>query len=194
VLGGVGDGFFITGPLATNAGQIDLGGTSTMVVDNAAGVLTQTAGTLEMGTGAALSAGSVEINGGVLRADGPGALITANLIYDSPAASTYQGVLAGAGNALTVSGGLLVLSGTNNSYSGGTFVMGGQLVVTSPGGIPSGTNLNVGSGLTLFGDVVPRSVAAQDPTAVPEPGTLALLAAGIASAMFRLTYRRRGHG
>ena len=63
----------VNGPV-TNAGDIDLGGTSTMVVNNGGGALLQTSGTLEMGTGATLSAGSVEINGGILTADGPAAL------------------------------------------------------------------------------------------------------------------------
>ncbi len=178
VLGGAGDGFFVTGPLATNAGDIDLGGTSTMVVDNGTGVLAQTSGTLEVGTGAALSAGSVEINGGILLADGPAAVITANLIYASSSTSTYQGILAGAGNTLTVDNPLatLVLSGTGNSYSGGTFVTAGELVVTGAGGIESGTALGVGNDLAAFGAVVPAEIATQSSMPVPEPGALALIA------------------
>ena len=178
VLGGAGDGFFVTGPLATNAGDIDLGGTSTMVVDNGTGVLAQTSGTLEVGTGAALSAGSVEINGGILLADGPAAVITANLIYASSSTSTYQGILAGAGNTLTVDNPLatLVLSGTGNSYSGGTFVTAGELVVTGAGGIESGTALGVGNDLAAFGAVVPAEIATQSSMPVPEPAALALIA------------------
>jgi fibronectin-binding autotransporter adhesin len=183
VLGGAGDGFFVTGPLATNAGDIDLGATSTMVVDNGAGVFLQSAGTLEMGTGATLSAGSVEISGGKLLADGPVATITANLIYDSPAASTYQGILAGAGNSLTVNGAgaLLVLSGSN-TYGGDTNVQSGTLVVDSPAALPSGTSLIVGiDANSVFAPVLPGGQGAASAPAVspvPEPGTLALLAAG----------------
>ena len=56
-----------------------------MVVDNGAGTLMQTGGTLELGTGARVSAGTVQINGGVLVADGPAAEITASLVYTSSA-------------------------------------------------------------------------------------------------------------
>ena len=166
----------VNGPVA-NAGDIDLGGTSTMVVNNGAGVLAQSSGTLEMGTGASLSAGSVAITGGILLADGPAALITANLVYTSSSASTYQGILAGAGNTLTVDNpaAVLVLSGSGNSYTGGTFVTAGDLVVTSPGGIESSTALAVGNDLAAFGAVVPASAAVQ-PSPVPEPGALALVA------------------
>ena len=130
-----------------------------------------------MGTGASLSAGSVAITGGILPADGPAALITANLVYTSSSASTYQGILAGAGNTLTVDNpaAVLVLSGSGNSYTGGTFVTAGDLVVTSPGGIESSTALAVGNDLAAFGAVVPASAAAQ-PSPVPEPGALALVA------------------
>ena len=77
--GGVSDKFVVTGPLLTNAGQIDLGGTSLMNVENGAGIVAQTSGVLEIGTGAALTAGTVEIAGGTLVADGPGATIKASL-------------------------------------------------------------------------------------------------------------------
>jgi hypothetical protein len=178
VLGGIGDGFFVTGPLATNAGWIDLGLSSTMVVDNGTGLLSQTAGTLEMGTGATLSAGTVAINGGILLADGPGGVITANLVYGSSTASTYVGVLAGVGDSLLVSNpfATLVLSGSDNSYSAGTLVAAGELFVTSPGGIESGTALAVGSDLGAFGAVLPAEGAAASLSPVPEPGTLTIVA------------------
>ena len=172
VLGGAGDGFFVTGPLATNAGDIDLGGTSTMVVDNGSGALSQTSGTLEMGTGATLSAGSVEISGGILLADGLAAMITANLFYSSSSTSTYQGILAGAGNSLTVDGSaaVLVLSGTGNSFTGGTYVEAGTLEVTGAGGTESGTSLSVGGDLAAFGEFVPAGIAAQPPAARSRAG------------------------
>ena len=141
----------------------------------------------------ALSAGLVEINGGTLLADGPGGTITASLVYGSPAASTYQGVLAGGGNSLTVDNPLatLVLSGTDNSYAAGTFVAAGELVVTNPGGIEVGTAVAVGNDLAAFGPIVPTVIAAQPPVSVPEPGTLALLTAcGLLAASF---FRKHGH-
>ncbi len=180
--GGNGDRFFVTSPF-TNAGQIKLGGSSQMVVNNGTGLLTQTAGLLEIGPSAALSAGTVAINGGTLIADGPGAVMTASLAYGSSSTSTFQGILAGGGNALTVNNPTshLILSGSGNSYSGGTFVTAGELHVTNAGGIPSGTALSVGSGLMAFGSPpIPASTVAQ---AVPEPGTAALLFALAAGAL-----------
>ncbi len=187
VLGGAGDGFFVTGPLATNAGWIDLGATGTMVVDNDTGLLSQSAGTLEMGTGATLSAGTVAVNGGILLADGPAAVITAKLIYSSSSASTYQGILAGGGNSLTVDNpaARLVLSGSN-TYQGGTDVFSGTLVAISPAAIPFGSNLLVGIDAgAIFALAAPAGQGTESASAaspVPEPATLAMLAAGIALA------------
>ena len=183
VKGGVGDTFFVTGP-ATNAGDIDLGGSSTMLVGNGAGTLTQTAGSLELGTNATLSAGTVQINGGTLLADGPAATITSSLIYASSAASTYQGILTGAGNSLTLDNpaALLILSGSSNSYTGDTVVAAGTLEITSAGAIPDGTSLTVGAGGTLIFDPSAAGSPVSDSAAaatVPEPGTLALLTSGV---------------
>ena len=83
--------------------------------------------------------------------------------------------------------GILVLSGTN-SYTGGTFVDAGTLIVDHGGAIPDGTSVTVGAGGTLIFD--PEATAgpvadahlrssAGETVAVPEPGTLALLAAGL---------------
>ena len=147
-----------------------------MVVNNGAGVLAQSSGTLEMGTGAS-PAGSVAITGGILLADGPAALITGQPGLHQFIGEHLSGHLAGAGNTLTVDNpaAVLVLSGSGNSYTGGTFVTAGDLVVTSPGGIESSTALAVGNDLAAFGAVVPASAAAQ-PSPVPEPGALALVA------------------
>ncbi len=189
--GGVGDSFYVTAPF-TSAGQIDLGGTCLMVVQNG-GTLVQTAGQIEMGTSATLSAGSVEINGGTLLADGPAAAITANLVYGSPASSTYQGTLAGAGNSLLIDNpaALLVLSGTGNSFTGGAYVEAGMLEVTSAGGLPNGASLMVGAeAATYFAAVLPATASAADAQAVPEPATLALLTAAVCgAAMFRRSRR-----
>ena len=79
--------------------------------------------------------------------------------------------------------GTLVLSGTN-SYMGGTTVNSGTLIATNSHAIADGTSLSVGDpGLLsmLPAPVVPSAaVAAAAPASispVPEPGTLALLAA-----------------
>ena len=81
--------------------------------------------------------------------------------------------------ALSLSGdGQLVLSGSDN-YTGGTTVFGGTLDVTNPSALADGSALTVGSDATAFGASSSATAAFQDsPAAVPEPGTLALLAAG----------------
>ncbi len=179
--GGVGDQFFVSGPF-TNAGQIDLGGNSQMVVENS-GTLTQTAGALHLGASAALSAGAVAIDGGTLLADGPLAAITSSLVYASSSTSNYQGILAGAGNSLTLDNpaALLILSGANDSYTGGTYIEEGTLEITSAGGLPAGSALSVGAdGTLIFGSPLAGGpVVAGGVQAVPEPSTLALLATGI---------------
>ena len=86
----------------------------------------------------------------------------------------------------------LVLSGSNN-YTGGTDVMAGRLVVTSPYAIPDGTSLTVGDA-SYFGASVLADRPAPPPSGgiapVPEPGTLALLAAGALAAGWS-TWRRK---
>ena len=129
-------------------------------------------------------------------ADGPGGSITANLLYASSSSSTYQGVLAGSGDSLTVNSGtaVLVLSGSINSYTGGTFVTSGELIVGNSGGIADGTPLNVGGGIAAFGaPVVPLTEAAAAVLPVPEPSTSALLVLGsLRCGCFPRTRFRRG--
>ncbi len=89
-------------------------------------------------------------------------------------------------------GGCLVLDGSN-TYTGGTTVYGGTLWVETAAALPSGGNLTVGSGAaSVFGPacsgagVSPAScgagVSPASATPVPEPGTLALLLAGLGIA------------
>ena len=104
-----------------------------MIVQSGTGTLTQASGTLDLGANAMLSAGTVQIEGGTLLADGPSATITSSLFYASSSTSSYQGILAGSGNSLTVNnpGCVLILSGSNDSYMGGTIVQAGTLEVMS---------------------------------------------------------------
>ena len=75
------------------------------------------------------------------RADGPLATITASLVYASSSASTYQGILAGKGNTLTLDNlaALLILSRADNSFTGGTFIEAGRLEITNKGALPVAT-------------------------------------------------------
>jgi autotransporter-associated beta strand protein len=86
-----------------------------------------------------------------------------------------------AGKALELDGpGTLVLSGSD-TYSGGTVVLAGTLIATAPAALLDGSKLSVGNDLSAF----PGAVSAGAPVTsvavspVPEPGTLALLVAGL---------------
>jgi len=87
------------------------------------------------------------------------------------------------------------LSGTNH-YTGGTTVAAGTLFVTSNTAILEGTSLTIGAGGVLLfappasgGSLMVGRI--QEAISVPEPGTLALLIAGLAVG-FGLWRRRQG--
>ena len=102
--------------------------------------------------------------------------------------SSNIGQVGGPASLFMTGGGTLTLSGTN-TYTGITEVLNGTLVLTSPSAIEDGNSLFVGSG-TPFAPVVATAPAPAAAVAtVPEPGTLALLAAGAAAA---LLVTRRG--
>jgi len=100
-------------------------------------------------------------------------------------------------HSLTLNGpGTLILSGTG-LYTGGTIVNSGILAVTSSTALPDNQSLTVGAGGTLIFDpsyvassiiATPVSMAVSP---VPEPSTLALLAAGLVVG-FRAWRRRKG--
>ena len=104
---------------------------------------------------------------------------------------TIAGAIGESGSScsLTLSGnGELILSGSND-YSGGTDVSGGTLVVANNEALLEGSSLTVGAdAISIFaGAVAPQTAAA-----VPEPGTLPLLAVGgmVAAAV---ASRRKGN-
>ena len=83
--------------------------------------------------------------------------------------------------------GQLILGGTN-SFTGGTYIDPGTLIVNNSSAIPDGTSLTVGAGgvfifdpMVYVGSSVESSPAhaAGGVAAVPEPGTIILLAAGL---------------
>ncbi len=125
-------------------------------------------------------------------------------------AESNSGVLGISGNisddlgqrSLTLAGdgtGELILSGTNNTYGGGTIVEAGTLIVNNSGALPAGSNLIVAGGTFIYDpsvsgtpsaghDLLSAGVAV---AAVPEPQTLALLAAALGSAAIYCRSRRR---
>ena len=97
---------------------------------------------------------------------------------------------------LNAPGGTLILSGTD-SYSGGTNVEAGTLIVASNSALLDGSSLTVGAGgVFVFdpsqyvaGSVQHLSQGSQVVSPVPEPGTLALLLAGVIVGL--AAWRRR---
>ena len=98
---------------------------------------------------------------------------------------TLAGSLSGAGSLTlndSLGTGALILT-ASNTYTGGTVVEAGTLIVSDHDALPSGTSLTVGADASqLFGGSLQAAAMAGDMQAVPEPGTLALLAAAVCSA------------
>jgi len=169
----------------------------------------QTVGTLVFGNAASSSVGYTVVGSGsntlTFNNAGNGASITVtdgSHVINAPVVLADNLVVSGSGtldfgtassimdggghHALTMSGsdGTLILSGTD-TYSGGTTVTAGTLVAASDTALPKGTSLTVGAGGTLIVDpswpaAAPMSLSAASAVeAVPEPGSLALLTAGL---------------
>jgi autotransporter-associated beta strand protein len=106
---------------------------------------------------------------------------------------TFSGVLTdaiGPGSFVKSGNGTQVLSGTN-TYTGGTTVNGGTLIATNVDAIADGTSLTVGNASAFPAPVVPAPVVSSaDVTPVPEPGTLALVAAAALAGIG--IWRRKG--
>ena len=121
-------------------------------------------------------------------------LLESNLVVGSSGLLTLSGEIGdgGQGYGLTLAGtGSLILAGFN-TYGGGTQVAGGTLYIVASDSLPQGTSLAVGAGGTLIFDPMASAspiepAASTGVAAVPEPGTLAILLAGIG---FHLAFRR----
>jgi len=133
----------------------------------------------------------VYLGGGTLTVGNSGSTTFAGNISDGGGASSRTG------GSLILSGiGKLVLAGTN-TYAGGTFVEGnGTLIVANRDAIEDGSNLYVGAASSVFAPIISPSqpaVAGGNPdapaAAVPEPGTLLLLAAGTVATIL-VVWRR----
>ncbi len=137
----------------------------------------------------------------VLSLSGSGNVINSNagspsvltLTPSTGVSTTFSGTIGdnGSGNspgsiALVLDGpGTMVLSGTN-TYAGGTTVTAGTLILTNNEALADNSNLSVGNDLSAFPGAVAAAVPASSApgagaalSAVPEPGTLALLTAGL---------------
>ena len=124
---------------------------------------------------------SIDLNGEIRQIDvaagagGDSALISGNIT---------DGAHGGGGGIAKTGNGLLILAGTN-AYTGGTTIDAGTLVATSPFSLPGGGSLTISAGGTFVFDPSFAGAAATPVasgaavSAVPEPGTLALLIAGL---------------
>jgi autotransporter-associated beta strand protein len=154
----------------TNSGAASLARGSAAIIQNGAGDLLQTGGSLNVGDAASLTAKTVKIHGGTLSADGPNALITAGLEYTSPASSTYAGIVAGAGKTLTLDNPAATLTLTgHNTYTGLTTITNGTLALASSGQIDSSSAI-VNNATFLVAD----GVTAHNVSAITGTGTTQL--------------------
>jgi autotransporter-associated beta strand protein len=103
----------------------------------------------------------------------------------------------GSASLLLAGNGVLTLSGTN-SYSGGTTVTGGTLIVASPTSLRDGSSLTIGEASVFGSPIAVGTVSSNEnggaehsTTAVPEPDTVALLAATAIAGLSCLRIRKR---
>ena len=169
-----------------------LGNAGALLVIGSGGIVSATSGSVQifLGTGAT--------GGGTLASSAPWSTslsitLTGSLptnIDASAGTISLNGTLSGTGGLQEIGSGVLVLGGTN-TYGGGTTVAGGTLIATNNEAFLDGSNLTVGNAMA-FAPVVPMSApqAAAPVSPVPEPGTLALAAAGVL-ALVGLGLRRR---
>ena len=208
-----GTGMLVLAGANTYSGGTTISGGTLQLGNNAAlGTLGATSGSLAIG-----AAGTLDLNGFNLSGynalpalTGVGTITdsstaTSILAVKQSATTTFSGTLSGGLELLKPMGnGTLVLTGSDNTYTGGTEVDAGTLEVTYSDTIPYESSLTVGTnGKVVFVNLSGAGASmAQAETfaaphgaavaAVPEPGTLALLAAGIVAAA--TAWRRRTSG
>jgi len=203
-----GNSLTLSGPLYGPGGLQKIGaGTLTLAVPTSfTGTTLITNGTLLLGDTNSLSGSTFDTSGngtlnfgGLASANFGGLQGSGNLLLTNSNSgdvdltvgannddTTFSGTLSdtnGMGSLTKVGTGTLVLSGTN-TYLGGTTVTDGTMIVTNYEGLADGSDLTVGnpSGSTLGVDPDGLHTEPLSPSIapVPEPGSLALLAAGAA--------------
>ena len=156
--------------LAVNAGGADEFTNATSGSGSIGGLLAGIGGQggpVRWGSGALLGIDTTDASGG-------------NLTYSGKIANTAAGPLG----LVKLGADTLTLSG-NNTYTGLTEVLNGELVLDSPRAIESGDGLIVGANAAAAGFALPlaeqigQGSLASAMASVPEPGTPALLMAGL---------------
>ena len=150
------------------------------------------AGTVSFGTLTAATLGGLQGSNGLTleNASSGGLALT---VGNNESSTTFSGSLSGNGSLIKIGNGELVLTGAD-SYSGGTTIDAGTLVATAADAIPDGPLTIGAAGTLIFDPSLAGSPFATSPgaaeTAVPEPSTFALLAAG-ALGLVGYAWRRR---
>ncbi len=108
---------------------------------------------------------------------------TSVTMYDPASSLSVAGAVSGTGSLTLAGSGTLILEG-DNTYSGGTTVEDGTLYVTQAAALQDGSSLIVGAGGTFLFDPSAAGGTVSGQTAdrvaaVPEPGTMVLLLAGV---------------
>ena len=197
---GTGSSLVITGGLA-ELQQLKFGAQSNdegnLVLSGTGGLYLGSGGIINGSTSGVFDIYSINLNGGTLGAyaswsSSLSMTLGGPVTIDSGSnAITLSGALSDSGTSngiLTkVGSGTLTLSGTN-SYGGGTIVENGTLIATNNEAIADGTSLTVGDPTLFLAPTVPMHAAAISP--VPEPGTSAIVAAVLASAIVYRRFRR----
>ena len=190
----------------TGTGMLTLQG-----ADSYTGGTQVVAGILQLGYPGALGTGGLAVDGGSLDLAGNsitvpsfsgaagvvtnsfGGQVTLTVNQFTP--TTFGGTIND-GQGLTalmmMGGGTLTLSGTN-TYTGGTSIAadGSVLIVTNNEALADGSSLAVGDTSFYFAPLTAAGAQAAAVSPVPEPGTLALMAAAGGIALLRLRRRAR---
>ena len=154
VSGAIGESYPGTALSLSGGGMLVLSG-----VNAYSGPTTIAAGTLQIGSAAALQNSTAVLSGGCLDLHGLNATLgglsgAGNLpiaagtlsVGNNAAGTTYSGNLSGGGAFAKIGGGTLVLTGGGNAYAGGTTVSNGVLQIgdgaANPGSLPGNVVIN----------------------------------------------------
>ncbi len=194
----------LNGSAATNinpsGGEINLGGTisgTKGLQEIGSGVLLLTASNTYSGA-TAVAGGTLQLGDGTANVGSlAGNISTASgavVLFDVPNAmsETFSSAITGSGSLVLDGPGSLTLSGTG-TFTGGTTDEDGALILANSGALASGSGLTVGNPSIVAALIVPPAISGPPAVAVPEPGTLALLAlaAGCGIGIWGLLLRKK---